>query len=243
MKKTLLALTAVVAAVAVRAQERSIFSPFEAMAAASISSFAAEDAFAGVGACGVLDIKTLRPFKLDEASDLVKPCVEFAAKKYAAKAVAEAGFLDAHDGAPGVAGLLIKTDLPAGSKGHRDLSLALTRREGRLLGHETKLLTKNETAPAALSALQKTVDSCLLLTVVRDIRNGEDFVAIYGRCLTRNPDLKITEIRAGAGLTVTVKTEADAARVEAYNGFVIVDAGKGPVSVMIVAYATPVYLP
>ncbi|MBI3289624.1 MAG: hypothetical protein HYZ74_08925 [Elusimicrobia bacterium] len=238
MKKILLAAVALAAAVAAQAES------FEASAADAIKTFAAEDAFAGVGECGVLDIKTIRPFNLDEASDLVKPCLSATAKKYEAKIVAEAGFITApQNGQPGKAGLLLKTDLVAGSKGHRNLMAALSRREYRLLGHVVKVLTKNETAPAALSALQGALDSCMLSTVVRDIRSGEDFVKVYGKCLTRNPDLKIKEVRAGEGLAVTLKTEADGAKVEAYNGFITVNAGKGAVQVMVVAYGAQVHLP
>lgn len=238
MKKIFLAVAALAAAANLSAQS------FESQVVDSLRPFILEDAFAEVGACGVLDIKTIRPFNLEEAADLVKPCMDGVAKKYAAKAVTEAGFLSApQSGLPGKAGLLIKTDMTAGSKAHRDLVASISRRDGRLLGHLTKVLTKDETAPASISVLQKSIDSCMLLTVVREVRSGHDFVKIYGKCLTKNPDLKITEIRPGDGLTVTLKTEAEGAQVEAYNGFLTVNAGKGPVQVMVVAYGPQVYLP
>ena len=238
MKKTLLVLAALACAASLRAQS------FETLVADSLRPFAAEDAFADVDACAVLDIKTIRPFNLDEAADLVRPCMDAVAKKYAAKSVTEAGFLSAAQGGqPGKAGLLIKTDMTAGSKGHRDLLAALARRQDRLLGHLVKVLTKDEAAPAAISVLQKAIDGCMLLTVVRDIRSGEDFVKIYGKCLTRDAELKIKEIRPAEGMAVTVKTGAVGAQVEAYNGFVSVDAGKGPVQIMVVAYGSMVYLP
>ncbi|MDD5304570.1 MAG: hypothetical protein PHS14_15850 [Elusimicrobia bacterium] len=238
MKTTFLVLAALIAASSARAQS------FESQVVDSLHPFVAEDAFAGVGACGVLDIKTIRPFNLDEAADLVKPCMDAVAAKYAAKAVTEPGFLSApQSGQPGKAGLLIKTDMKAGSKGHRDLVAGIEHRQGRLLGHMVKVMTKDEVAPASISTLQKAIDGCMLLTVVRDIRSGEDFVKIYGKCLTRNPDLKITEIRPADGLAVTVKTNASGAQVEAYNGFVTVNAGKGPVQVMVVAYGSQIYLP
>ncbi len=238
MKKTFLVLAALAAAATLRAQS------FESQIVDSLRPFILEDAFAEVGACGVLDIKTIRPFNLDEAADLVKPCMDGVAAKYAARVVTEAGFLSApQSGMPGKSGLLIKTDMTAGSKAHRDLAASISRREGRLLGHLTKVLTKDETAPSAVSVLQKAIDGCMLLTVVRDVRSGHDFVKIYGKCLTKNPDLKITEIRPGDGLSVTLKTEADGEQVEAYNGFLTVNAGKGPVQVMVVAYGPQVYLP
>lgn len=87
MKKNLLVLVALIAAVSARAQS------FESQVVDSLHPFVAEDAFAGIGACGVLDIKTIRPFNLDEASDLVKPCMDAVAKKYAAKAVTDTALL------------------------------------------------------------------------------------------------------------------------------------------------------
>ena len=75
------------------------------------------------------------------------------------------------------------------------------------------------------------------------LRSGEDFVKIYGKCLTRNADLKIQDIRAAEGLAVTVKTGATDAQVEAYNGFVTVNAGKGPIKVMVVSYGSQVVMP
>ena len=238
MNKTLFVLAALAAATVAGAQS------FETQVEGGLRPFVTEDAFAGIPACGVLDIKTIRPFNLDEASDLVNPCLSAVAQKYAAKVVAEAGFLSApQSGLPGKTGLLIKTDLTAGSKGHRDLVASLSRREGRLLGHLTKVLTSNEAAPASISALQKAIEGCMLLTVVRDVRSGDDFVKIYGKCLTRDASLKITEIRPSEGLAVTLKTDATNEQVAAYNGFVTVNAGKGPVKVMVVAYGPQVYLP
>lgn len=238
MKKNFLVLVALIAAVSARAQS------FESQVEGALRPFVAEDAFADIGACGVLDIKTIRQFNLDEATDLIKPCMDAVALKYATKASIESGFLSApQSGKPGVAGLLIKTDLAAGSKGHRDLLAGLAHHQGQFFGHPTKILTKDEVLPAAISTLQKAIDGCMLLTVVRDVRSGEDFVKIYGKCLTKNAELKITEIRAAEGLAVTVKTDATGSQVEAYNGFVTVNAGKGPVQVMVVAYGSQVYLP
>jgi hypothetical protein len=238
MNKTFFVIAALAASTFVGAQ------PFETQVEDSLRPFVAEEAFADVPACGVLDIKTIHPFSLDEASDLINPCLEAMAKKYAARAVAEGGFLSAaQSGRPGKIGLLIKTDLTAGSKGHRDLVASLSRREGRLLGHATKILTRGEPAPSAVSALQKSIEGCMLLTIVRDVRSGDDFVKIYGKCLTRDAELKITEIRPAEGLAVTLKTNASNAQVESYNGFITVNAGKGPVKVMVVAYGPTVYLP
>lgn len=217
---------------------------FEYAAAESIRSFSAQDAFEGVGACGVLDIKTIRAIELGEAEEMVAPCVTAALAKYGATAKVAAGFLSApQSGKPGRPGLLVKTDLVPGSQAHRDLVAGLERREGQLLGHPARVLTRGEAAPAAVSALQQALADCMVVSVVRDVRSGDDFVKLYGRCLTRNPDLKIKEIRPAEGLAVTLSTDADRARVESYNGFVTVNAGKGPVAIMVVAYSAQVALP
>ncbi|MBI4061331.1 MAG: hypothetical protein HY403_07865 [Elusimicrobia bacterium] len=238
MKKILLILAALASAATLRAQS------FEIQVVDSLRPFASEDAFAGVGACGVLDVRTIRPFGLDEAARLLKPCMDAVAKKYGVSAVAEPGFLSVpQSGRSGKAGLLIKTGMTAGSKAHRELVASISRRQGRLLGHLTRVLTKDEVPPAAASALQKAIDGCMLPTVVRDVRSGDDFVRFYGKCLTRSAEFKIKEIRPAEGLAVTVDTAVSGAQVEAYNGFLTVNAGKGPVQVMVVAYGPQVHLP
>jgi hypothetical protein len=105
------------------------------------------------------------------------------------------------------------------------------------------LLARGEIAPSSVSAVQDALKQCIVMTVVRDIDTSADFVKIYGTCLTRNKVLKIDELRAGAGLTVNMKTEVDAKTVEALNGFVTVNAGRGPVSVMIVAFGAQAAMP
>ena len=76
-----------------------------------------------------------------------------------------------------------------------------------------------------------------MTTVVRDIQTSGDFVRVYGRRLTRDPDLKIDEVLPGEGMTVLLKTAQAPVGVAALNGFVTVNAGKGPVQLMVVAYA------
>jgi hypothetical protein len=235
MKKTLLVIAALAAAATLRAQS------FESQIIDSLRPYMAEDTFADVGACGVLDIKTIRPFNLDEASDLVKPCIEAVARKYGAKAVAEAGFLSApQSGLPAKAGLIIKTDLNPGSEGHRALVSAISRREGRLLGHMAKVMTKDEAPITSASALQHALNSCTVLAVVRDIRSGEDFLKIYGKCLSKNPELMIKDIQAAEGLAITVSADAPVARVDSYNGFLTVNAGKGPIQIRVIAFGSGV---
>ena len=217
---------------------------FEASVAEAIQPFILEDSFAGVGACGVLDIKTIRAWTLDEASDLANPCLKAVGEKYQASLILQGGFLRASAlGQPAKPGLLLKTDLIPGSKPHRDLMSSLARRHNELLGHQVRVLVRGEVAPASISIVQDALKQCIMTTVVRDIQTSSDFVKIYGRCLVKNPDLKIDEIRPGEGMTVTLKTGQTDKGVEALNGFVTVNAGKGPVQLMVVAYGAQIAMP
>ena len=248
MNKILLTLSlTLLAAGAARAQSEGLAlsaRAFDASAAEIMRPFILEDSFAGVGACGVLDIKTIRAWSLDEASDLANPCLKAVGLKYSAQLTMKAGLLSvASEGRPIKPGLILQTDLIPGSKPHRDMVASLERRHGELLGHQVRLLTRGEVAPSSVSAVQEALKQCIMTTVVRDIQTGADFVKIYGSCLTKNRDLKIDELRAGAGLTVDMKTEQSTQGVEALNGFVTVNAGKGPVQVMIIAYGAQVAMP
>jgi hypothetical protein len=238
MNKLLLALAVAALASSARAQS------FEASAEAAVAPFILEDSFAGLPDCGILDIKTIRAWTLDEAADMAAPCLKAVGARYSADMTLKGGLLSvASEGAPVKPGLILKTDLVPGSKAHRDLLASLERRRDELLGHRVRVLTRGEVAPSSVSAVQEALKQCLMTTVVRDIQTGADFVKIYGSCLTRNPDLKIAELRAGRGLTVDMKTEQDSKGVEALNGFVTVNAGKGPVSVMIIAYGAQTAMP
>lgn len=247
MNKLLLALAAATLAVNAAAQTETLSlqaRAFEANAEEIVSRVTPVDVFAGVGECGNLDIKTIRAWTLEEAVDLANPCLKAVGVKVAASLTLQAGFVTAAEaGRPAEPGLLLKTDLVPGSQTHRDLVASLGRRRNELFGHPVRLLTRGEAAPASVSAVQGALAQCLMTTVVRDIQTSGDFVRIYGKCLTRNPDLKISEIRPGAGLTVNLKTEQAPAGVEALNGFVTVNAGKGPVQVMIIAYGAQVAMP
>ncbi|MFI5363895.1 MAG: hypothetical protein ACHQ49_18180 [Elusimicrobiota bacterium] len=234
MNKILLTLSlAVLAAAAARAQ-----TDFDATIAETVQPFVLQDSFAGIRDCGVLDIKSFRAWTLEEASGLAKPCLQAVARKYSTEMSISAGQLSpASEGRPVAPGLIIKTDLIPGSRAHRELLSSLSRRRGVLFGHQTRLLARGEVAPSAVSALQEVLGQCMTTTVVRDLQSGADFVKIYGSCLTRNKALKIDEIRPASGLIVNLKTGVDAKSVEALNGFVTVNAGKGPVTVMIVAFS------
>ena len=215
---------------------------FEIQAGEAVSPFILEDSFAHVEECRVLDMKSIRGWSLEEARDLIAPCVKAVSSRYQTRIDVETGFLST--GVPAKTGLLIRTALVAGSKSHRDLVSSVERRGGRLLGHTARVLASGEPAPSAISApVQSALRRCILPAVVRDIQTGEDFVRIYGSCLLRDEELKIVELRASRGLAVTLKTAQSPNSVESLNGFVTVDAGKGPVSVMMIAYSATVALP
>ncbi|MDE2143157.1 MAG: hypothetical protein KGJ84_12175 [Elusimicrobia bacterium] len=240
MNKLLLTVVALAAlAATARAQSESLAfgaRGFEAAAAETISPFILEDAFAGVGACGVLDIKSFRAWTLQEAADMASPCLKAVGEKYQSSLVLQGGFLRATAaGYPATPGLLLKTDLTADSKPYRDLVSSLARRHNEILGHPVRLLARGEVAPESVSAVQEALKQCILVTVVRDIQNGSDFVKIYGRCLVKNPDLRIDAILPAPGMAVTLKTERTDVGAQALNGFVTVNAGKGPVEIMVVA--------
>lgn len=247
MNKILLALALAAVASSARAQSEALAlsaRAFDASAEAAIQPFILEDSFAGLPACRILDIKTIRAWTLDEAADMAAPCLKAVGARYSADMTLKGGLLSvASAGSPVKPGLILKTDLVPGSKAHRDLLASLERRRDELLGHRVRVLTRGEVAPSSVSAVQLALKQCIMTTVVRDIQSGEDFVKIYGSCLTRNPDLKIDELRAGRGLTVDMKTEQDSVGVEALNGYVTVNAGKGPVSVMIIAYGAQTAMP
>jgi hypothetical protein len=248
MNKIFLALSlAALAAAAAHAQSETLAfgaRAFETQAEASILPLRPADAFAGVAECGTLDIKTIRPWTLEEASRLARPCLKGVGAKYSASLTLEAGLIAAaSEGRPMKPGLILKTDVVQGSKAYHDLVSSLAHRAGTILGHRVLLLARGEIAPASVSAVQNALKQCIVMAVVRDINTSADFVKIYGSCLTRNPDLKIDELRPGAGLTVNMKTEQDAKTVDALNGFVTVNAGKGPVSIMIIAYGAQAAMP
>jgi hypothetical protein len=212
---------------------------FEAQAAAAIVPFVSLDAFANVPECAIVDARTLRAWTLDEARAHAQPCLDAVARRDGAQIQAEVGFVAAaHDGQPAQAGLVIKTDLLPGSLAHRALCSAISRRSGRLLGEPVRLLARGDVAPESVSAVQQTIKHCMVVDVVRPIRNGSDFIGIYGKCLTSDAALEIRELRAGDGLSVALKTaQPSAAAVDSLNGYVTVNAGEGPVSVMVMASA------
>jgi hypothetical protein len=213
-------------------------SRFESAAAAVIQANAPVDPFAASAECAVLDQMTIRPWSLEEASDLAAPCLRAVGRALEISLQLESGLVASADGREKRGALYLKSDLLPGSQNHRDLASALTRRGGRLLGHPVRLLTRGETDGTPVSSMQGALSQCLMTAVVRDLRSSEDFVRIYGKCLTRNPGLKIAAVRPAPGLMVTVRSGADGEQLAALSGSVIVNAGRGPVRVLIVAVSS-----
>jgi hypothetical protein len=242
MNKILLPLALAAFAAAAHAQSEAVAfgaRAFETQAESYMRPMApAPDAFAGVSECGALDMKTIRPWTLREASDLARPCLRAVGAKFSASFKIEAGLISAaSSGQPAKAGLILATDLPLGSRAYGQMMASLDRRGGRLLGHPVRLLTLGETAPISVSAVQDSLRQCLTASFVRDIRTGADFVGAYGSCLMRDQGLGLAELRPASGLAVELWSRRDEKSVAAFDGFVTVNAGMGPVSVMVVAHA------
>lgn len=212
---------------------------FEAEAAAAIQPFVAVDAFAGVPECRVVDAVAFRAWTLTEAQAQLAPCLAAVARRDGARIDVKIGFTaQAVDGRPAQAGLLIKTDLIPAGAADRSLSSAISARGGKLLGQPVRLLARGDVAPQSVSAVQETLRRCMAIDMVRSIRTGADFIGIYGSCLTSDAALAIRDLRPGDGLSVTLKTAQPSVRaVDSLNGFVTVNAGEGPVQVMVLASA------
>jgi hypothetical protein len=243
MNKIFLTLAAAAAlAVPARAQSEALAlgarTSFDAQAAEAVRSILPEDVFAHVPACGVLDVKTIRAWTLQEAADMAAPCLKAVGQKYGATLNARPGFLASGvAGRPAVPGLLVASTIAPGSKLHHDLSYSLGRRGGLLMGQPARLLLRGELAPQAVSSVQPALRRCFLADVVRPLQSGDDFVKIYGSCLRHDKTLGVTAISGGNGLTVTMSVDRAPRETAALNGFVVVNPGTGPVRVMILARA------
>ena len=262
MSQTLL-FAAVVAACAapLRAQEFPIrYQPepaFETIVVRAVDSMKPKDAFAGLEECVVVDARTFRPVPIAQASAMLSPCIAAVARRYGKTvkidrlAIAPEGTMSAQ-----VEGLAIylSADIAVTDPVMRDLQYALSRRDGRILGHPVTVRrgapqassNKPITTPAALtrSSLQGAVDSCLHTLNIRRIETSEDFIQYYGACIVADKQLQVREIRPAAGqpLGVTVQSLADAPTVRSLNGLIKVPTAKGPVIVSVVAYAQSVAL-
>lgn len=206
-----------------------------------------QDAFLGVAACAVLDAQPLVPFTLDQAKEMVAPCVKELSARYSTKIEVDSRVLGPSTSGEGTFGLALLVDpsIASTSKVMRDLNHGLRVRGHRLMGHPASIARSEEVGPEARSAVQAAIDDCMMFTVVRKIRTGDDFIKNYGSCIRRSDKLRIKEMRSSEGrkLAVTVVSGADEAVIESLNGFVTVNAGEGPVHVLIMAYSETYSLP
>lgn len=212
---------------------------------AALRSLQAQDAFAGLSACGVLDARMVRPVSLAQAEELLAPCLAELTSRYGV-AVALRRAARTQDGGFSIQieGLVLTlpSHVPVTHAAFRDLSRALSLRDNRLFGHPAwvRRATPQE---ESVSALQAVVDSCVRPLVLGKIATGADFIAAYGRCLRAEEALRITELRAGSGLSVNILTAAPEPQARAYTGLVTVPSEDGLVGVRVLAYGEQIALP
>lgn len=203
----------------------------------SIQLYLPTDAFAGLAECSVIDARTIRAYSLVEAAQIIKPCLAGVSRRYNAQTEIAAASL---------AGIEIKTGAAGfGTPIYKDLAHALSLRGGKILGHPARVLNKSQSDAASRSVVQDALDRCILPMVIRPVQSSEDFIRIYGGCITRDPALKIKEIRPARGhrLSVTILTDVEAAAIDSFNGLISVTGDQGPVSIMVMAYAQNFNLP
>lgn len=219
---------------------------FEDMVKDVVTAFAPKDALAELADCRAADAKTIAPVTLEQAVQMLKPCAEALSLAYETPVEVKEDVLSSGDGLGiQIQGLVFALrSAPVGSAALRDLSHALTKRNGLILGHPALVRQEKNEAPAA-SAAQGALDRCPALTVVRNIKSSEDFIKHYGACLMREPAFRIQEMRPWAGheFSVALLTKADRRTVESLSGSVVVNSGSGPVLVRLIAYPETVYLP
>ncbi|MEK7859410.1 MAG: hypothetical protein AAB320_09745 [Elusimicrobiota bacterium] len=207
--------------------------------------FQPKDAFAGVGACGIVDAKTLRPWTHAEALATLAPCLREVSQRYGTNVSVASGFVPSRDSRGILAGIVLMTGQTAiGSPLLLDLNDAIARRGGRLLGFPARVGRDGDGIPAR-SRVQGALDRCMLPMVVRKIESSEDFIKIFGRCITQDSEIKVSEIQAAVNrpLAVTLLTDSEGAAAESLNGSVIVNTGSGPVEISVLAYPKALALP
>lgn len=247
---SLLALT-----VAARAEEPTFrFMPepdFEAIVVKAVEPLKANDAFAGLAQCAVVDARTYVRPTASQALKMLTPCFKAVETRYGQTIRLETlstpkeGSLSVE--AEGLA-VYVPEQLGAVSPLMRDLEHALSSRSGRILGQPVVIRrevaspsdNKPVTSPNALtiSALQRTIDGCYTTQVIRRIATSEDFIASYGRCIVSDPNLRVRDIRPARPMGVTLESGAEEAVVRTLNGQVRVFGGDGPVTLSVTAYPT-----
>lgn len=209
---------------------------FEAQAAESVESLGSRDAFADVDECSTLDATPIRPWTLDEAAEHANQCLNAVGRRYRAQLTAQPALLPT-SAEPGRVGLIVSVDGMPGCTVHRDVASTVERRGGRLMGFPVRVQVRGHVAPAVpeARAVQAALGRCMTVAMVREIRDGGDFVRFYGRCLTEARELQVASVRPGQGLSVRLTTQRAPLEAASLSGVVTVNPGRGPVQVMIVA--------
>ena len=235
MNKIFLALAAAALSVPAAAQSETLSlgaRGFESIANQAIQGHFLRDSFGGIPECAIVDAPAFRPWTLTEARRELAPCFEAGSRRYQSRVAVGVGFVTSNmDGKAAQAGLVIETALAPGGEADRALNMSIARRGGKLMGQPVRVLARGEEALAPVSALQNAVERCMTVDVVRPLRDGADFLGIYGDCLTSDRALGIRALRPAGGLAVAV--DADSSSSSALNGYVTANAGEGPVRVMV----------
>jgi hypothetical protein len=252
MKKTILAVALLIPSLAL-AQSEPVFHmqpepDFNMALNNAMIPMKPKDAFFGLANCSIVDAKTLRAYTLPEAVKLLKPCLSDVSARYAVSLKGERGVVGTiHNGRGAILGIVIVagTTNKVGNSMVRDINYSLSLRNGRLLGFKTVIRSQTDLNPAVPSLAQEAIDRCMLPTVVRQVENGADFIKFYGGCLRQDAALKIEDLKPWAGhqLGVMILTDAEGPAAEGLNGTVTVNAGKGPVTLDLVAYPKNLQLP
>lgn len=216
---------------------------------ASAKPLLPQDAFAGIEECRIVDSKPLVAYSLPAAYKSMKSCLAAlsASPRYKVDVGVKIGVVAV--GEPAAFGLIIQ--LPAnafpGMPLYRDLNHSLMKRRGQLMGQAAILRRQTEAESSARSFIQESVDQCVLLTQVRPLASAADFVKYYGRCITQDRDLQVTQLRPSTDpnrkLGIVVVTAGDQGLAESLNGFVTVNSGEGRVNVTVSASPASAPLP
>lgn len=88
------------------------------------------------------------------------------------------------------------------------------------------------------SSLQIAMGLCPMITMLRDIRTGQDFIDIYGACVRSAKGLGITGLRQDPERTLGIiaYTEAGKAALSDMGGVVRIYAQAGPLRIRVTAY-------
>lgn len=214
---------------------------FDGMISRAVEGVKPHDAFSGVAACQVADAKFLKPVSLDEARQMLQPCLSAISASYGKPVSVKTGTLS-QEGRVNAQVEVLMLQVPTGTGAMtpvmKDLNKAISDRGGKLLGHPAVVVAAERTTP------QEALNECILPMVVREISSGADFIKAYGVCLRKIPEFGIVEMQQWPNkpLGVILLTKADKPVAESLTTSVQVSSAEGPVKVELVAYTSPTSL-